>query len=156
MLRSIALSLISLREAKLGWGAAALMFPHPRSSENPQSLRGIDNFGVQRSEFYHINFLVVTNFHHAPGANKKSWLQLNPNLEIRNSKQIQNTNAPMLKTRAQRPWFWSFEFGSLEIVSDFVLRISDFLFSVPGDKVSERDSNSDISPKRMGLFFWNK
>jgi hypothetical protein len=82
MLRSIALSLISLREAKLGWGAAALMFPHPRSSKNPPSLRGIDNFVVQRSEFYHINFLVVTNFHHAPGANKKSWLQLNPNLEI--------------------------------------------------------------------------
>ena len=24
------------------------------------------------------------------------------------------------------PWFWSFEFGSLQIVSDFVLRISDF------------------------------
>jgi len=62
MVRRIALSLISRREAKFGWRAAALMFPHPWSSENPQSLRGIDNFGVQRSEFYHINFLIVTTF----------------------------------------------------------------------------------------------
>ena len=40
---------------------------------------------------------------------------------------IQNTNAPMYKTATRRgPRFWSFEFGSLGIVSDFVLRISDF------------------------------
>src|SRR4030042_1062845 len=55
------------------------------------------------------------------------WPQPNPNIEIRNSKQIQNTNAPMFKTQTRRePWFWSFEFGSFDIVSDFVLRISDF------------------------------
>jgi hypothetical protein len=55
------------------------------------------------------------------------WPQPNSNIEIRNSKQIQSTNAPMFKTETQRgPWFWSFEFGSLGIVSDFVLRISDF------------------------------
>ena len=32
----------------------------------------------------------------------------------------------MIKTGIQRPLLWSFEFGSLDIVSDFVLRISDF------------------------------
>jgi hypothetical protein len=34
----------------------------------------------------------------------------------------------MSKAATRRgPWFWSFELGSLEIVSDFVLRIWDFL-----------------------------
>jgi hypothetical protein len=35
----------------------------------------------------------------------------------------------MLQCSKQKPnevRFWSFEFGSLDIVSDFVLRISDF------------------------------
>jgi hypothetical protein len=51
----------------------------------------------------------------------------NSNIEIRNSKQLQNTNAPMSKTeRRLGVKFWSFEFGTLDIVSDFVLRISDF------------------------------
>jgi len=54
-------------------------------------------------------------------------LPLNSNPEIRISKQIQNTNAPMLKTETQHPTFCSFEFGLLDIVSDFVLRISDLL-----------------------------
>jgi hypothetical protein len=44
-----------------------------------------------------------------------------------NPKDFQNTNAPMFKTKTRPgPWFWSFEFGSLNIVWDFVLRISDF------------------------------
>jgi hypothetical protein len=34
----------------------------------------------------------------------------------------------MFKTETRRgPWFWSFEFGSFDVVSDFGLRISDFL-----------------------------
>jgi len=54
--------------------------------------------------------------------------QANSKLEIRSTKQIQNTNAAMFKT--EKRWesqFWSFEFGTLDIVSDFVLRFSDFL-----------------------------
>src|SRR5512136_2331215 len=34
----------------------------------------------------------------------------------------------MFKTKPSVPRFWSFEFGSLNIVSDFVLRASDFRF----------------------------
>jgi len=44
--------------------------------------------------------------------------------EIRNTKQIQNSNAQIFKTDIQKT-FWSFEFGLLDIVSDFDIRISD-------------------------------
>ena len=51
--------------------------------------------------------------------------------QIRISKsEIRNKfKAQMLQCSKQKPSvprFWSFEFGSLDIVSDFVLRISDF------------------------------
>ena len=50
----------------------------------------------------------------------------NSNLEILNSKQIQDTNTPLFQTETQEPEFWSIEFGVLETVSDFVIRISNF------------------------------
>jgi hypothetical protein len=53
-------------------------------------------------------------------------LRGNSNSEIRSTKQIQSTKSLMFETKPQGLEFWSFEFGTLEIVSDFVLRISDF------------------------------
>src|SRR5947209_4420887 len=53
-------------------------------------------------------------------------------LEIRNPKLETNSNFRNGKSKTRnRIWFWTFAFGSFEIVSDFVFRISDFLDSVP-------------------------
>jgi len=52
----------------------------------------------------------------------------NPNIEFRNSKQIRNSNFQMIQTMDDMfLWqlFWTFEFWSFGIVSDFVLRISN-------------------------------
>jgi len=44
--------------------------------------------------------------------------------EIRNKSEAQMLQCS--KRKSKGPWFRSFEFGSLDIVSDFVLRILDF------------------------------
>ena len=44
--------------------------------------------------------------------------------EIRNKLKIQKLQCPKQKAGVVK--FWSFEFGTLDIISDFVLRISDF------------------------------
>jgi len=46
--------------------------------------------------------------------------------EIRNSKQIQNSNDRMTKTTSLCRMFRTFGFSSFDLVSDFDIRISDF------------------------------
>jgi hypothetical protein len=54
--------------------------------------------------------------------------ETNPKSEIRNPKQIQMTEARMTETRSPlRNSVLDFGFWSFVLVSDFVLRISDFL-----------------------------
>jgi len=59
------------------------------------------------------------------------WRWQNPNIEARNSKQIQIANVLMTKTKKTPPvlvrlLFGAFEFWSLGIVSGFGFRASDF------------------------------
>ena len=65
-------------------------------------------------------------------------MYINPKHEIRNSKQIQNSNAQMFKASlksfkkfayALEAWVLSFEFRLFEFVSDFDIRISNLSFS---------------------------
>jgi hypothetical protein len=50
----------------------------------------------------------------------------NPNIEIRNKRQKQNTKGPNIENSKQNVlMFRSFEFGSFDIVSDFGFRAAD-------------------------------
>jgi hypothetical protein len=53
----------------------------------------------------------------------------------------------MLKTEARHTLFWSFEFWSLILVSDFVLRISDFpiLLEWNTDQCAELLTSCDVN-----------
>jgi len=56
----------------------------------------------------------------------------NPNIEIRNPKQYQNCNFQNAHQTMAAPdllLFWSFELESLDFVSNFEFRISDFRVS---------------------------
>jgi hypothetical protein len=80
-----------------------------------------------------------------PPPNERGWNpRSNSNLEIRNSKQSQNINAPMFKTKLSGSPLWSFEFGSLGIVSDFVLRISDFRTDLQLIAIKKRDGEVPV------------
>jgi len=64
--------------------------------------------------------------------------------EIRNKFKIQ-----MLQCSKQKPTgsrFWSFEFGSLDIVSDFVLRISDFQILRKSQKIHRLGPKTNRKP----------
>jgi|GEM_PF-6110424 len=59
--------------------------------------------------------------------------ETNSKSEIRNPKQMQMTEAQMTETPSPlRNSVLDFGFGSFVLVSDFVLRVSDFLGSRPG------------------------
>jgi len=66
------------------------MFPGPWSSGNGPSLKGIDESGVQRFEFYHINSLLVTSFSLSPLLNPEDIA--NPTFAIRTEKRQISAN----------------------------------------------------------------
>ena len=72
---------------------------------------------------------------------------LNPNIEYRNSKQIQNSNSQMFKTKPVRLKTSFFGFGHLDFGNSYLFRISCFGFRIFQAEDQER---------RAGIAWWTE